>query len=396
MKIDKKLLGSVRFRLTSADVSQTLQALINGNVTVWDVQIESELSALASITAGEYKKAKKICQRLGSGTELLTQAGVFWLIHQLQKRAILIVGFLILAILTAWLPTRIFFWEVVGNEKIPANYIISQLQQEGVTFGCKRSEIRSEKLKNQLLAQIPQLEWVGVTTSGCVAKIWVSESQTMKDDIKDETIGNIVALCDGVVNNITVTKGNPICKPGQAVQKGQILISGYENCGFILKHSGAEGEVYASTYRILEGVSPAFGHERTELNYVFKKFTLRIGKKLIKLSKDSGISYTSCVKMYLEKYVTLPGGFRLPVSFVVETYFDYETNVYNSSEEDFAWLSEEVEAYLQSQMLGGSILNGDFQLEPTDDLYRFRGAYSCTEQIGMNRIEEIFSDGKNS
>ncbi len=396
MKGKKEFFGPVRIRLTSGDMSYALKLLINSNITVWDVERESELSALVSMSNADFKKAMKILKKAGASIEIRKRSGSWGLLYKMCRRSLLIAGCIVIAILTVMLPTRIFFWEVAGNDNIPANFIIAQLQQEGVSFGCKRSEIRSEKIKNQLLAQIPQLEWVGVTTSGCVAKIWVSESQTIKENEKDEAFGNIVAVCDGIVNTVTVTKGNPICKPGQAVQKGQVLISGYEDCGFVLKHSGAEGEVYANTYRKIDGVSLVSGAQRMDLNSVFKKFTIRIGKKLIKLSKDSGISHTTCVKMYMERYVTLPGGFRLPVSLITETHYAYALSTCILSEDDLAWLSGEVESYLLSQMLGGTILTSEFSLHTADDLCKFRGAYSCAEQIGMNRIEEIFSNGKNS
>ncbi len=396
MKFGEGLSGTIRFRLTSGDVSYVLQALANSNVIISDVEMESELSALVSISSGDYRKALKILKRNGARCELLRRRGISWMLYRLRKRAVLIGGCLVLTVLTIWIPTRIFFLEVKGNESLPANYIITQATEEGLIFGCKRAEVRSEKLKNQLLAKIPQLEWVGVTTSGCVATISVSESQTPNTSEEKYILGNIVAVCDGVVNSVTVTKGNPICRPGQAVQKGQILISGYEDCGLVLKHSGAEGEVYADTYRILEGVSLVNGGKRTDSKFVFHAITIRIGKKLIKFSKDSGISHTSCVKMYSERYATLPGGFRLPVSLIIETYYDYEFNSYSSEDDESDWISGAVEIYLQSQMLGGKVLSGDLKLDAEESVCRFRGAYRCREQIGMTRIEEILPYGKDS
>lgn len=396
MKSIEDLSGSMRIRLTSADVSYSLKTLANSNITVWDVEMDSELSALVSISGMNLTKAKKVLKKTGASMEIQKQSGPGVLLSKFRKRLLLILGLITIAFLTIWLPTRIFFWEVSGNDKIPANFIIAKLQQEGVYFGCKRSEIRSEKLKNQLLEEIPQLEWVGVTTSGCVAKIWVSESGAINEKKNNEAFGNIVAICDGVVNSVTVTKGNPICKPGQAVQKGQVLISGYEDCGFLLKHSGADGEIYANTFRKIDGVSLSTGAKRTDLNSVSKKITIRIGKKLIKLSKDSGISYCTCVKMYSERCMILPGGFCLPVSLITETHYDYAKRSCSLSEDDFKWLSAETETYLLSHLLGGTIHAREFSIQSADEICQFRGVYSCTEQIGINKIEEIFSNGKNS
>ncbi len=395
MGIDNNIGGNVRFRLTSGDLSRTLQELAKSNLTVHEVVMESELSALVSLSVGEYRKAWKIIKRNGGQTELIKRQGLLWMMYGLRKRAVLLTGCLILLALTIWLPSRIFFLDVTGNQLLPDNYIKMQAQMQGMSFGCKRSEVRSEIMKNRLLAEIPELEWVGITTSGCVATISVRESQTRNHKNESESVpGNVIAVCDGVISSVTVTKGNPVCKPGQAVQKGQILISGYEDCGLILKHTGAEGEVYANTYRILEGFSLLSADKRTDLKSVTKKISIRIGKNLIKLSKDSGISYTSCVKMYSERYVTLPGGFQLPVSFVVETFYDYESSSI-ISDHAYDWLNVAVESYLQNQMFAGTVLNNNLQLNVRDEICFFRGQYSCIEQIGVNKIEEILSYGKN-
>lgn len=389
--------GAVLLRLTCADVCKALQALTDSNLILLHTEMESELSVLVTLSFGDYKKAVKVLKKYGAKCELLSHRGLPSMLLNLKNRVIILAGCLILIILTLWLPSRIFFWDVSGNISLPDNYIISLAQEEGLTFGCKRADIRNDKFKNQLLARIPQLEWIGITTSGCVATISVSESQPQPEPFDDENaMGNIIAVCDGIVNSVTATKGNPICKPGQAVQKGEILISGYQDLGLVLRHSGAAGEVYASTYRVIEGSTLVSGEERAAFQMVSKKISLQIGKKLIKFSKDSGISHTSCVKMYKERYITLPGDFRLPISWVVETQYIYEMTDHILSEADCDWLEGAVKTYLQNQMLAGTILYGDLSLEQTDNACRFTAAYGCHEQIGINIIEEILHDGKNS
>ena len=68
-------------------------------------------------------------------------------------------------------------------------------------------------------------------------------------DQKSAGVGSIVASRDGVITSITTTKGTPLCKAGQAVKAGQILISGYTDCGISIRADPAEGEVFAETYR---------------------------------------------------------------------------------------------------------------------------------------------------
>ena len=99
--------------------------------------------------------------------------------------------------------------------------------------------------------------------------------------------------------------------------------------------------------------------------------------------------------MYSERYATLPGGFRLPVSLIIETISVYDQCAV-IAEDVSDWLNDQTTLYLQTQMLGGSILSDQLYTEYLNDICSFRGAYRCKEQIGINKIEEIQFYGENS
>jgi hypothetical protein len=90
-----------------------------------------------------------------------------------------------------------------------------------------------------------------------VATIHISENEREKDqNIQKNTVSHIVAANDGLVDEITVTDGVQMCKVGQIVRKGQILISGYEDCGLFVRASNAQGTVYAKTSKQIDAVAP--------------------------------------------------------------------------------------------------------------------------------------------
>ena len=164
--------------------------------------------------------------------------------------------------------------------------ILSAAEDCGIVFGASRRRVRSEKTKNALLSAIPQLQWAGVNTSGCVATISVRERTEAVQAEDSKFIQSIVAIRDGYVLSATVTEGTGLVIPGQSVQKGQILISGYTDCGICIRAEGAAGEVMAQTSRELEAVMPAKYDQRTQNREVRKHYSLLIGKKRIKLWKD--------------------------------------------------------------------------------------------------------------
>ena len=48
-----------------------------------------------------------------------------------------------------------------------------------------------------------------------------------------------------------------LCAPGQAVSKGQVLISGYTDCGLCVLSQRAQGEVMAYTGRSFSALMPS-------------------------------------------------------------------------------------------------------------------------------------------
>ena len=94
--------------------------------------------------------------------------------------------------------------------------------------------------------------------------------------------------------------------------------------------------------------------------------------------------------MYQEYYVTLPGGFRLPIALCVENYTLWE-NQEAAKEEASAQeeLREYARAYLTEQMIAGSLLNRTEAVFLEKGCYRLRGEYVCKEMIGRVRQEQI-------
>ena len=136
----------------------------------------------------------------------------------------------------------------------------------------------------------------------------------------------------------------------------------------------------------MTAVLPQKWQSQTLKNTTEKKYSVIIGKKRINFYKGSGISDASCDKMYSESYVTLPGGFKLPIIIVTETVTYYENDEVTLSKPS---LSQFASRYLTQQMVAGTV-DYRWEIDASDDqLYTLEGKYACTEMIGQVRSEEI-------
>ena len=389
MTVLRSLEGMLEGELTSAVPGEALKAINDAGLQLYAVEWRDDLTVRFQFRRQDRKVLESICRKRGDGLKILHRRGLFWSLRGLLGRPVLIIGILSLLGLTLFLPTRVLFISVDGNVTIPARQILSAAEDCGIRFGASRRAVRSEKMKNVLLGALPELKWAGINTSGCTAVISVREREAGEQEAQT-TAPRIIADRDGYITEATVTKGSALCAPGQVVKKGQLLISGYTDCGICIRYTGAEGEVYAETGRKIQSVTPSERTKRVEEGALTRRYSLILGKKRINLWKDSGIWDTSCGRMYEEYYITLPGGVRLPIALAVDTVTAWETQPgVVTAEEAEAALSEFAKGYCLGQMTAGQILRAEHQLTGEEGLYRLDSTFLCTEMIGRETMEQI-------
>lgn len=394
----KSLSGLYFIEIISAAPARALTAINELGIILLDITYTDDLRVKGYVFRKDFKALQNLLAHRGEELNVIKKIGAYWTVRNLCKRPLLAIGMLVFLVLALYLPTRVLFVRIDGNKSVPARLISEKAQLCGIGFGASRRAVRSERTKNELLAVIPELQWVGVNTLGCVAVISVEERSTPDQPSGHEGVCSIVAARDGIISDMIVSKGNRLCNVGQAVKKGEVLVSGYTDCGISIKAERAEAEITAYTTRQLNAVTPATYGNRSEAVRKKTCYSLRVGKNIINFCKDSGISDTTCVKIRKEYYLTLPGGFQLPISILVDDLFYYNCDETVIPEaEQFGWVETAAAQYLREQMLSGEILSSIVHGQLDGEVFRQQTNYSCLEIIGQVRSEEILQgDGKTN
>ena len=389
--------GTVTLSLVAADLADAMAGISSDGIAVYDGKIQNDgMEMILTVKRQDLKKLQKLAERKGYDIRFRERNGLFLLVKASIRRPILTVSILLVLFLTFWIPQRVFFIQVQGNQNIPTRKIVEVCMNSGISFGASRVEVRSERVKNALLQQMPQLQWAGVNTAGCVATVTVRE-RAADQQIQDiGGVSSLIASIDGIVTQITVTSGEPHCKVGQAVRTGDMLVSGYTDCGIAIRAGRAEGEVYARTKRHLEAVVLISGQVNAAKTVTEKKYAIIIGKNRINFYKGSGISGATCDKIHSEYYMTLPGGFTLPISLMIEDWIVAQTCVSPISAEDAQMmLSDFARWYLKEQMIAGHISGREQTFSHNDDVAVLKGSYACEEMIAKVKNEEIILPNGN-
>ena len=390
MSIAKSLAGTVCIEIISGDISRLIDQICREDIPLWDVSYLNDLTVQFRLSRFNLPKLSALLNRRGEQWKILSRDGLYWRIRTFLVRPIMTAGLLSFLFLAVFLPGRVFFVRVDGNQFVCTNQILEKASALGIDFGASRRLVRSEQVKNGLLNAIEALEWVGINTKGCVATISVREHPPEKADPLPQGIGNVVALRDGVILSCDVIRGGALCTPGQAVKSGETLITGTVDHGFAVTSTVAGGEVFAATERQIHVRTPAKMHARGLQQRQTVNFSLLLGKKLINFFKGSGISGGTCVKMYSKYVLTLPGGFSLPVALIKQTTFFHELDDISIDRASSGQLLSDFSyQYLSEQMIAGKVLIADQQINLSGDAYQLTGRYACTEMIGRLQQEQI-------
>ena len=188
-----------RCRVTSADIPGLLRTLSKANVALSDIETDGRLTVSFTVPALSAGLVRKTCKKRGEQVRFSRYGGFAFALWDLRKRPVFLLTVFLLLGLTWLLPSRVLFVEVEGNSRVESRAILEQASQCGIGFWASRWEVRSEKTKNALLEALPELQWAGVNTRGCVAVISVRERPEEAQVDRPGTVSAVTAVRDGIV-----------------------------------------------------------------------------------------------------------------------------------------------------------------------------------------------------
>ena len=128
------------------------------NVELFSLQYINDISVRLQIPNKSFQKISAISKKTGSSLRCIHISGFSLLKSKISERPVLVSFFIILTLIILITPSRILFVSVEGNVRVPTNTIIEAAENSGIRFWTSRRSVRSEKVKNRLLASIPELQ----------------------------------------------------------------------------------------------------------------------------------------------------------------------------------------------------------------------------------------------
>ena len=246
IKLTRAVFGRITVSGENSDIVAAANALKDKGIQISELKKLNGGGASFSISGKDAKSARMI---LG-GSVRAVNSGLPQFIFRYRKRLGLIIGALLgIAVIIF---SGLFVWniEIVGNQYISDEEILTCLEELGLRKGVRKSELDLHLISVEAELRMDRLAWLAINYKGTKAVVEMRET-VPKPKIEDKlTPTNLVAARDGQVIYIEAVSGKAAVKRSDVVMEGQLLVSGIvDSPVFGFKSCRSIGKVIASTTR---------------------------------------------------------------------------------------------------------------------------------------------------
>ena len=336
------------------------------------------------------RRLKKLAQERNIPVKVLRSGGIPPWIWQRKQRAGLILG--CICAIALFVASGKFVWDVriTGNEEMSVSEIKAVLSEGGLYVGSYKPSLDTDVLENRVLLSSDRLSWISVRINGTVAEVQVIERISAPKQ-EEKKPANLIATCDGQIETVELLRGDCVVKTGQAVKKGDLLVSGvYDSQTVGCRFTRAAGRVLARTEHTYRIEIPFTYTEKSYVRAEKQEICLNFFQKSLKIFKSTGNGEGECDIIEIEKSFTGLGSHTLPVSVTLyeRRYYEEVTCIRSEQEaldEAYAQLSRELGAFSE----GTQLLKKQITTTLTDDALILECTVLCIENIAEQAEFEV-------
>lgn len=366
--------GELFIKVTGAFPERFMNLCGAKNIVLQEVY-KADDGFCAKMKIEDFKMLSSVARKSNCKVVLLKKYGLPFFIAQLLRKRIFVVG--AIASFLLWFIATNFVWQIqtFGNVAVTDEMLRKDLKHLGIGIGTMKNDLKPNELEDYFREKYSSVTWICCKLEHSVLKIDLKEGDNKEINLlkKKETGKNLIANCDGVVEEILVREGVPCVKNGAEVKKGDILVSGsvpiYAEDGTVRERLQVDADADIlirhewDVKQVVPGkiVSKQYtGREKTCLSIWWK------GKKLLS-SRNRRYKYSDSIIEYWKDLLFVNG--KLPFRIAKKQVREYQNVCIVLSEEEMERIClKKINEFTESlEEKGVQIIEKNVKIDKTEE-----------------------------
>lgn len=386
------LRGSVLFTVTGAFPERFLNLCAQAGVGFWDLEWLDPHTLRLRVSRRDARRVGPLAEKVLCEARARRHLGFPYFLAGFRKRYALLLGLALSLAAVCLLSRFVLTIEVSGNETVSTAAILTELSRQGVRVGAYGPGLDVRRISQESLLRLDGLAWMSINLHGTRAEVLVRE-KLPEPEVRDEsTPANVVAQADGVILDLEVLDGQAVFREGEAVLRGEVVISGTMDlrepeysavdAGQRLVH--ARGNVWARTYRTLTAQIPLEAQVKRYTGEKETQWSLLVLGRTVNFFGRGGVFSEGYDKIVETHPLTLPGGRVMPLALRRTEYRAYVTEPAALNAGAARSMLEERLLERLDALIGedGEVLDTVFTVREEDGMLAVTLRAECREQIG--------------
>lgn len=338
--------GYVKIRVEGYSPERFLNMCRHHQIYIWGLTPCQNAYELYMSLKG-FRKLKPIVRKTHTRVVLISRVGLPFFIYKYRKRKLFFLSFfLCLGLLYLY---SSFIWDIhfEGNEKWTNETLLEFLETKDVAPHMLKSKVDCAQIVKDIRKEYDDIVWVSASIDGSRLCIQIKENEdTFREDEKAGTTGpadmevqsqedterpkDLIASKDGVITSIITRTGVPQVHEGDAVSKGDILVSGrvevvndsQEVVGY--QYQKADADIFADTQMHYEDTISTKYKKKYYEKSKRTQYYVKIDSWLVSLGTLKN-KYKEYELHTSEHQLKLGENFYLPVSYGTKVIKSYTT-----------------------------------------------------------------------
>ena len=386
------LRGSVLFTVTGVFPERFLNLCAQAGVGFWDLEWLDPHTLRLRVSRRDARRVGPLAEKVLCEARARRHLGFPYFLAGFRKRYALLLGLALSLAAVCLLSRFVLTIEVSGNETVSTAAILTELSRQGVRVGAYGPGLDVRRISQESLLRLDGLAWMSINLHGTRAEVLVRE-KLPEPEVRDEsTPANVVAQADGVILDLEVLDGQAVFREGEAVLRGEVVISGTMDlrepeysavdAGQRLVH--ARGNVWARTYRTLTAQIPLEAQVKRYTGEEETQWSLLVLGRTVNFFGKGGVFSEGYDKIVETHPLTLPGGRVMPLALRRTEYRAYVTEPAALNAGAARSMLEERLLERLDALIGedGEVLDTVFTVREEDGMLAVTLRAECREQIG--------------